>query len=29
MTTSESIAKIKTFKIVPDENQITDIIQRL
>ena len=27
MTTSESIAKIKTFKIVPDENQITDIIQ--
>jgi hypothetical protein len=27
MTTSESIAKIKTFKIVPDENQITNIIQ--
>ena len=27
MTTSESIAKIKTFKIVPDENQIIDIIQ--
>ena len=27
MTTSESIAKIKTFKIVPDENKITDIIQ--
>ena len=27
MTTSESITKIKTFKIVPDENQITDIIQ--
>lgn len=27
MTTLESIAKIKTFKIIPDENQITDIIQ--